>query len=70
MGVSNAFLHLKCLFLRAFKKPILAIKIQLFGHFKCQKCFMLLVLGNWHLNARIWNFIRQHLAFMKLTPDR
>ena len=30
-------------------------------------CFIKLVLGNWHLNARIWHFKCRHLAFMKLT---
>ena len=29
---------------------------------------MKLILGNWHLNTRIWHFNCRRLAFMKLTP--
>ena len=29
---------------------------------------MKLVLGNWHLNARIWHLNCRRLAFIKLTP--
>ena len=31
---------------------------------------MKLVLGDRHLNARIWHFKRRRLAFTKLTPGR
>ena len=58
---------LKALFF-GISKANISNKYATFWLFKRQKCLMKLVLGNWHLNTRIWHFKRWHLMFMKLTP--
>ena len=38
----------------AFKMPKFSNKYTIFWRFKCQKCYLKLGFGNWHLKARIW----------------